>query len=45
MAEKICLLIESEDLRFEMSNNSKGNLDKFSKENITAKWVELIKNI
>lgn len=45
MAEKICLLIENEDLRIEMSSNSKGNLNKFSKENITKKWVELIQNI
>lgn len=45
MAQRICNLIESVDLRKEFSNNSKKNLYKFKKSNILNKWINLIDNL
>lgn len=42
MAEKINFLIEHPGERVRLSANSRGNLDKFSKEKIVAQWRELI---
>ena len=45
MAQRICNLIESVDLRKEFSNNSRENLHKFKKSNILNKWINLIDNL
>lgn len=42
MAEKINYLIEHPEVRAEFSSHARGNLDKFSRENIVAQWRELI---
>lgn len=45
MAEKICMLIEDEELRKRFSENSYRNLDLFSKEKIVYKWKELFSKL
>ncbi len=42
MAEKICILIENKKLRQKFSDNTYGNINKFSKDNIIKQWSELI---
>lgn len=42
MSEKICKLIENPELRQRFSDNAYGNIDKFKKETIVAKWINLI---
>ncbi len=42
MAEKICKLIESDELRKSFSAHSCDNIDKFSSKNIISKWRNLI---
>ncbi len=44
MSKKICMLIENPELRQKFSNNAYGNIDKFKKETIIAKWIDLIEN-
>lgn len=45
MADKICELIENPELRKRFSDNSHGNLDKFSKEKIIKEWCDLIEEV
>ena len=45
MADKICELIENPELRQKFSDNSHGNLDKFSKEKIIKQWCDLIEEV
>ena len=45
MANKICELIENEELRQRFSDNASGNLYKFDKDTIIKKWCDLIDNI
>ena len=45
MAEKICYLIEHPELRKDFSDHAYGNMDKFRKETIMAKWRELIEGM
>lgn len=45
MAEKICELIESEDLRKKFSDNWSLNMEKFQKEKILSKWLNLIESL
>lgn len=45
MADDICVLIEDDELRSRMSDNSQNNLDKFSKETILNMWKNLIKTL
>ncbi len=42
MAEKICCLIESDELRKSFSAHSCDNIEKFSSKNVVAKWCNLI---
>lgn len=42
MAEKINKLIENDDLRKQFSENTKENMEKFSKEDIVKKWIKII---
>ena len=42
MAEKICYLIEHPEVRKDFSDHAYGNIDKFRKETIMAKWKDLI---
>lgn len=44
MSRKICILIENPELRQKFSDNAYGNIDKFKKETIMAKWINLIEN-
>lgn len=45
MSKKICRLIETPELRQKFSNNAYGNIDKFKKETIIAKWINLIEKV
>ena len=45
MAEKVCRLIEDKEKRIEFSNHAKDNLDKFSLQAFTNKWIEILENI
>ena len=45
MAKKIIELIEKKELRLKFSNNSQENINKFSKQEIMKKWIDLIENI
>ena len=45
MAEKICYLIEHPEVRKDFSNHAYGNIDKFRKETIMAKWKGLIEGM
>lgn len=45
MADKICQLIENNDLRKKFSDNSRLDLEKFSSERIIEQWNELIKTV
>lgn len=45
MAEKICCLIENEELRESFSNRSYDNIDLFKKDSIMRKWVKIIENV
>lgn len=42
MAEKICCLIESDELRKSFSAHSCDNIEKFSSKNVITKWCNLI---
>ena len=42
MAERICELIEHPELRQKFSDHAWDNIDKFRKEAVVQKWVELI---
>ncbi len=42
MAEKIVELIENEEKRKQFSENTKENMDKFSKKDIIEKWIKII---
>lgn len=42
MAEKICMLIENEELRQQFSDNAYIGIEKFDKDNIIKKWLEII---
>lgn len=42
MAERICQLIENEDLRHEFTEQARMDLEKFEKSSIIAKWNELL---
>jgi glycosyltransferase involved in cell wall biosynthesis len=44
LAEKICILIEQEDLRFKMGLLAIEKIKSFSKETIMKKWIELFNN-
>ena len=45
LADKICLLIENDELRERFSASSKGNLSLFEKETILSKWEALFEEI
>ncbi|MCC8158790.1 MAG: glycosyltransferase, partial [Phascolarctobacterium sp.] len=45
MSCKICELIENPELRQKFSDNSQGNLEKFSKEKIMRQWCDLIERV
>ena len=45
MAEKVCRLIEDEDLRIEFSNHAKDNLDKFSLDAFANRWIEILESV
>ncbi len=45
MADAINKLIKDETLRKEMSKNSRGNIEKFRKENILKQWIELVNSL
>ena len=45
MSNKICDLIENDDLRQNFSDNSFNNIEKFNKNHILKKWVEIIENL
>lgn len=45
MAEKICKLIENEEIRKNFSNNSKEGLELFSEKQIFEKWNSLLNSI
>lgn len=42
MADKICNLIENDDLRNEFSNKSYFDVEKFNLEDILKKWINII---
>ena len=45
MSEKICKLIENEDLRISFSKKSMNDTEKFSKEKILQQWIQLIEEM
>lgn len=45
MADKICCLIENENLRNSFSQHSKDNLINFSKSAVLEKWIKLIEGV
>lgn len=45
MAERICQLIENNDLRKQFSDNARLDLEKFSSERIIEQWNDLIKAV
>ncbi|WGE44340.1 glycosyltransferase family 4 protein [Actinobacillus equuli subsp. equuli] len=45
MAEKISCLIENQDLRKSFSDNAKLDVEKFAKDVVVAKWLELIEDL
>lgn len=45
LGDSICRLIEDREERIRMSERSQENLNKFSKETITDKWLELIQKM
>ncbi len=45
MAEAVCSLIESRELRQKMSDKSENNIEKFSKETIKNRWKALIEEL
>ena len=45
MSEKICKLIENEELRISFSKKSMNDTEKFSKEKILQQWIHLIEKI
>ncbi|MCQ2516603.1 MAG: glycosyltransferase family 4 protein [Saccharofermentans sp.] len=45
MADKICTLIENEELRKQFSVRSKDNCGIFSREQFTSRWIELLNEI
>lgn len=45
MAERICQLIENNDLRKRFSDNAKLDLEKFSSDRIIEQWNDLIKDV
>jgi glycosyltransferase, group 1 family len=45
MSNKICKLIESEELREDFSRNSMNDIEKFDKEKILKQWIRLIEEM
>ena len=45
MADKICNLIENDDLRNEFSNKSYFDVEKFNLEDILKKWINIFNNL
>ena len=45
MSEKICSLIENEELRWEYSRHAKDNLHKFSLEKFISRWREVLNTV
>ncbi len=45
LAKKICKLIECEQLRYTMSDNSQLDMEKFSTETVIEKWEELLASL
>lgn len=45
MSERICSLIENEELRLEYSRHAKDNLHKFSLEKFISRWREVLKAV
>jgi len=43
-AEKICLLIENEELRIKMGKNARENVKRYNQENIMKKWISLFES-
>ncbi len=44
LAEKICYLIENENIRIDFGQNAKKNSSKFNLETTMKKWIELFRN-
>ena len=45
MSDKVCKLIEDEELRGRFSENSLNDTEKFSKERILQQWIDLIEEM
>lgn len=45
LAEKICYLIENEDVRREMGRNARESVKRFKKENIMSQWMDLFEEL
>ena len=45
LAEKICYLIENEDIRREMGRNARESVKRFKKENIMSQWMDLFEEL
>jgi len=45
LAEKICYLIENEDVRKEMGRKARINVERFKIENIAKQWDDLFKDL
>ena len=45
MADKVCELIEHEDLRRQMGNKAKQNIARYSEEKIMGQWKDLFEEL
>ena len=45
LADAVCELIENKEERIKLSNNSIKSLERFSRSNVTKKWIELFEKI
>lgn len=45
LADKICYLIENEDVRISMGQKAKENIKRFSEENVMSQWQTLFDNL